>query len=309
MKKQWCFENTGQEVNGVKGNRGIDINILPVLDDIHPQKEVIVGVIDSGIDFASAELKGALYVNSGEIVENGIDDDGNGYIDDINGWNFYDDTNVIYTDFTSDFHGTSIASVIAGKQSNNVMFGVFPEVKILPLKCFRGTKGDISNVILAIEYGYQLGVRIFNCSWDTTIYDEELYSVMKKYSDAVFVCSAGKMPADLNENPVYPASFQLSNIICVGGIDSCGTTYKYSGYGSVVDIYAPSESIYCVMPEQTYIYSEGTSLGTALVTGTIALLTSHVGDSKEINWKDMLDKCENEMLNVQTLFEILDKDR
>lgn len=280
-EKQWCYENYGQTIEGEKGKKGIDINIKGA-EELLENKEIVVAVIDSGIDFSSEVLLHAPYINEQEVVGNGIDDDNNGYIDDIHGWNFYDNNNEIYSNYTSDFHGTMIAGIIAGNNVDKTRFGVSTNIKILTLKCFRGTKGDISDVVRAIEYGYNMGVRIFNCSWDTMTYDAELFSIMKKYSDAIFVCSGGKYCSDLIENPVYPACYNLDNVICVGAIDSSGNTFQFSGYGEAVDVYAPGVGIYCVMPENTYVYSEGTSLATAFVTGGVALAYSQ---NKEIGIK------------------------
>ena len=271
--KQWCFENKGQVIENQKGKKGVDINIKNI-EHLIEKKEIVVGVIDSGIDFSSEVLKSACFINEGEIAGNKIDDDNNGYIDDVSGWNFYDNTSITYSNYTSDFHGTTIAGIIAGNTVGNIRFGVSTSIKVLPLKCFRGTKGDISDVVQAIEYGYNMGVRIFNCSWDTMVFDEELYAIMKKYQNAIFVCSGGKTSSNLTESPIYPACFELDNVICVGGINNRGDIYQFSGYGEEIDVYAPSKGIYCVMPDNTFAYSEGTSLATAFVTGAVALVYS-----------------------------------
>lgn len=229
------------------------------------QKNVIA-IIDSGIDISCEDIAGSVYVNQSEIPENGVDDDENGYIDDVNGWNFYDDTNEVYTTFSADYHGTMIAGILSSKKC-----GISSDIKYMPLKCFRGTEGSIEDVIEAIEYAYNMGVRIFNCSWDTFQYNEKLYQKMSEYSDAIFVCASGKNQENLDLTDVYPACYDLENIICVGACDDNENIYEYSGFGKKVDIYVPGENIYCLMPANTYNYSEGTSLSVAMVSGICAI--------------------------------------
>lgn len=299
--QQWWIENEGQAINGISGNCGIDINIVNTWEETKGDNTIVVGIIDSGIDISCNELKDCIYINNNEIPDNGIDDDDNGYIDDINGWNFYDSSNEVYTSFTSDYHGTMIAGIIAGKHTSNGKFGVASDVKVLPLKCFKGSEGGIEDIVSAIHYGYNLGVRIFNCSWDTSNYYEDLKQVMEEYSDAVFICAGGKEAQELDDTPVYPACYDLNNVICVGGINSMGEIYEYSGYGKDVDIYAPGESIYCVMPENTYTYSEGTSLSVAFISGAVALLKSREPEVTVIQVKERLSNCYNESIKLNFL--------
>ena len=157
--------------------------------DIQPivNNDIIVGIIDSGIKIDLEDISDSVYINQQEIENNELDDDGNGYVDDVNGWNFYDNSNEIFTTYTADYHGTMIAGIISGRK-----YGVSPSVKYLPLKCFRGTEGSVDDIVSAIKYGYDLGVRIFNCSWDMEIYNKELHECIKKYPDAIFVCASVK---------------------------------------------------------------------------------------------------------------------
>ena len=261
--EQWCFCNKGQLVNNVKGKKGVDINIANTWKKNQGNDTVIVGVIDSGVDFTCKELKHCIYTNTKEIPNNNVDDDNNnnGFIDDCNGWNFYDNNNVLYSSFTSDYHGTMISGIIAGEHSSKDIFGIAPNVKVLPLKCFKGSEGGIEDVILAINYGYDQGVRIFNCSWDTSVCYDDLKQVMQKYSDAIFICSGGKE----------------------------------------VDIYAPGANIYCIMPENTFVYSEGSSLSAAFVTGTIALLKSQEPDISVDQIKQRLSRCYNQSIKLNFL--------
>ncbi|KAB1438695.1 S8 family serine peptidase [Candidatus Galacturonibacter soehngenii] len=285
VNTQWWMENTQ-----------FGININNVWSQTTGNQDIIVGIIDSGVDITNKNIKDSIYINYNEIADNEIDDDGNGYVDDINGWNFYDNTNDIYTAFTSDYHGTMIAGILTDKD-----YGIAPNIRYLPLKCFRGSEGSIEDVIKAIEYGYDVGVRLFNCSWDTNQYSEELYEVIQSYQDAIFVCSGGKNYENLDLTPVYPACYNLSNIICVGGITESGDIYEFSGYGNDIDIYAPGADIYSLMPENTYNYSDGTSLAVAIVTGAIALAKSidPLVSCEEI--KERFSESYNDFNNLNTL--------
>lgn len=272
-----CFITIGCSHNDKKDTEKLwwldndksSINIEDIWKITKGSKEIIVGIIDSGIDVSSKEIRDSIYVNKKEVPDNDLDDDKNGYIDDLNGWNFYDDNNMIYNSYTSDYHGTMVAGIISGKS-----YGIATNIKVLPLKCFRGMEGSIDDVVRAIDYAYDFGVRIFNCSWDMEQYSDKLYKTMQEYSDAVFVCSACKNANNIAKQSVYPACFDLDNIIVVGGTTETGQVYEFSGYGGQVDIYAPAKNIYCTMPDETYTYSEGTSLSVAFVTGGIALVKS-----------------------------------
>lgn len=272
------------------------INISDVWKITYGDEDIIIGIIDSGIDISNGGIKNSVYINTNEIPNNGIDDDGNGYVDDINGWNFYDNSNEIYSAFTSDYHGTMIAGILTDEN-----YGVAQNIKYLPLKCFRGTEGSIDDVVQSIEYAYDLGVRIFNCSWDTNQYSDKLFDVIKSYPDAIFICSGGKNYDNLDTTSVYPACYDLPNIICVGGIDASGDIYEFSGYGKEIDIYAPGADIYSLMPENTYNYSEGTSLSVAFVSGAIALAQSIDSSISCEDIKACFEDSYNNSINLQEL--------
>lgn len=235
--------------------------------------EIIVGIIDSGIDISCNELVPSIFENMKEIPENGVDDDKNGFQDDYNGWNFYDNEEKVFSSVKYDYHGTTIASIISGYSDENLL-GVAPLVKILPLKCFRGNSGNSQDVVKAIQYGYSLGVRIFNCSWTSSEYNQEMYDAIKRYSDCLFVCASGNDSEDMDKKDVYPASYELENVVCVGGVNVDGELYEYAGHGKKVDIYAPAENICVAFPNGKYDYVEGTSFATAFVSGTLALMQS-----------------------------------
>lgn len=274
MKQQWGLNNYGQTINDIKGIKGIDINILKAWEITKGSSDVVIGILDSGIDISNIEIKNSIFKNNKEIPDNTIDDDQNGYIDDTNGWNFYGNDNIIYEKYLYDYHGTFISGIIAATGEDGSISGVAPGVKLLPLKFLKGSEGLVEDAIKAIEYADSIGITIINCSWDSTTYDDKLYKVMKKYNNILFICSAGKNADDLNNTPVFPACFNLPNVISVVAIDSKGEIYANSGYGDKADVAAPGVNIYSCFPEGNYTFSSGTSEATAYVSGIAGLIKS-----------------------------------
>lgn len=231
-KEQWALNNSSQVIKGVEGNKGYDVNASGAWGLTKGDPAVIVGILDTGIEVSNPFISKNIFVNKKEIKGNGIDDDGNGFIDDVNGWDFYDNDNSVYDDYLSDYHGTFITSLIVGAhEKNNKVWGIAPNVKILPLKFMRGSSGNVDDAVKAIDYAYKLGVRIINCSWDNTIFDRDLYEIMKKYDDVLFISSSGNTKNDISQLPTYPCDFDLDNVVCVSAVDNKGDVYEFSGYG------------------------------------------------------------------------------
>ena len=287
-KNQWGLYNYGQTVEENKGTNGIDINIAS-LNTKSSDTRTIIALIDSGIDLSIFNSDN-IFINNGEIPDNGIDDDNNGFIDDINGWDFYNFDNTIYDNYLSDYHGTYITSLIIGSSKQNDFIPVSPNSIILPIKCVEGSKGDIDDLILGIEYAHAMGAKIVNCSWDFADFNDKLYSTIKKYDDMLFVCTAGKFGNDLKNTPAYPACFNLDNIIVVTAIDNNGDVVSNSGYGSYSDIAAPGKSIYGILPEGDITYSDGTSPATAYVSGIASVIYEYCGTLSPMEVKDIIKK-------------------
>lgn len=272
FSSQWELYNTAQVIGGQEGIKGVDINIIPAWDITKGSKDVIVGVLDTGIDINNNEIKDAIYINQKEIPGNGIDDDNNNYIDDVNGYDFANNDNKVYDSETMDLHGTFIAGQIAAKSNNTGIAGV-SNVKILPLKFINGEVGYTSDAIEAIEYAKKMGVKIINCSWGSTFYNQALKDKMAD-SGILFICSAGNNSMDVAQTQIYPACFDLDNKISVAAIDNRGNLASFSNYGKEIDVAAPGVSIYGIAPVNNYLTMNGTSFSAALVTGVAALIRS-----------------------------------
>jgi len=235
-------------------------------------ESVIVGVLDTGIDISHRSLSEHIYINSREILDNQIDDDNNGYVDDINGWDFSNNDNTVFDGDSLDIHGTHIAGIISA---------IAPKIKILPLKFINGSTGYAENAIEAINYAEKMGVSIITCSWGDVNSDSSLKKVIKN-SKILFICSAGNNSS--NTISIYPASFNLSNVISVTSIDRNGLLVSDANYGKNVHIAAPGSEIVSTYPGNKFISLSGSSMASAHVTGIAALIKSYYpnSSSKEI---------------------------
>lgn len=259
----WAFYNYGQSVNGVKGVEGIDIDVFGAWNITKGDKEVRVGIVDTGIDVNENKIKSHIFGEEKKI--DGKDDDQNGYIDDINGWDFYNNDNSVYDKYSHDYHGTYVA---------NEILRVAPNISIIPAKFMEGTKGSLDDAVEAIQYLIERGARIINCSWNFENYSKKMYNIIKNNPNVLFVCAAGNSNLNLDENKLYPCSYKADNIMTVGAIDSKGVISNVSGYGKKVDVLAPGVNVKVCLPENDIDYLEGTSISTAIVSGEAALILS-----------------------------------
>lgn len=250
---------------------GIDINVNKAWQKTKGSRSVVVAVIDTGVDFSHADLRTNIWLNSKEIANNGKDDDRNGYVDDILGWNFADNNNYPIDD---DGHGTHVAGIIAARENNIGMVGIAPNVRIMPLDVFRGRSGSISSIIKAVKYAKSNGATIVNMSLTTTGYQQSLKDLMATASNILFVSASGNDAQNNNIYPKYPTNFNLPNNISVGSIEKNGTWSAFANYGTSVHIAAPGGSIYSTLPNNRYGYKGGTSMAAPHVAGVAALVKS-----------------------------------
>ena len=311
---QWAHHNTGiysYYIDSLpilrNANTDIDLNI-PEAWDIFPEKaktkSVVVAIIDTGVDIRHVDLQEHIWNNPAEIPDNGIDDDHNGYTDDVHGWDFYHNDNTIChyfenadgsyvaLDDDNDNHGTLCAGIIAASSNNETgIAGIASniDIKILPIKIHGGLKGagSVSNAIKAVKYATSMGADICNMSWGTSTYSEALELVMRE-SDMLFVCAAGNNGQNNNSTPMYPACYELDNVISVAYVNAYGNLAFDSNYGtSTVDIVAPGTDIYSTIVGDNYAYASGTSMATPHVSGIAALLYAcgeqlYASNAKEI---------------------------
>jgi len=235
---------------------------------------VVVAVIDTGIDSTHPDLVNNLWTNPGEIPNNNIDDDGNGYVDDYHGYDFVNDDG----DPTDDNgHGTHIAGIIAADNDNAFgTVGIAPDAQIMVLKFLdQNSEGSTFDAIQAIEYATLMGADIINASWGGEVYSQALNDAIAAAANVgqLVVTAAGNAGTNNDVAPQYPASYDLDNVISVGASTASDQLASFSNYGQTsVDLVAPGDNIYSTLPNGQYGTLSGTSMAAPYVTGTAALL-------------------------------------
>lgn len=285
---------------------GVDINIRPawdLYDQAQNKRQVVVAIIDTGIDSGHQELTGAMWTNSGEIPGDGIDNDGNGYIDDVNGWNFHSGSPVTFVG-EEDSHGTHAAGTIAAVKGSYGITGITDNqfVKIMSLKALGGKDGIGSpeSVIQAIRYAEANGASICNLSMGTSAYNEELARTIQE-SNMLFVVACGNGDTtgtgyDIDIRPVYPAAFPFDNVVSVANLLFDGSLSRDSNYGATgVDIAAPGSYILSTLPGNNYGFMSGTSMAAPMVTGVAAMLYSYRPELSLIDVKNILINSSRKM--------------
>lgn len=250
-------------------------------------RDVVVAVIDTGIDVNHQDLKNNLWKNPGETgkdslgrdkATNGIDDDKNGFVDDVHGWNFVSNNHKLDDNHG---HGTHIAGIIGAEGGNGFgITGVSPKVSLMVLKYYdpAAPGNNLVNTIKAIEYAVQMNAKIINYSGGGLEYSAEEYRAVKKAEakGILFVAAAGNERSNSDISKYYPANYELENIISVTAINPNNKVLSSSNYGSkTVDIAAPGENIYSTAPGNSFFNLTGTSQATAFVSGLAALLMAH----------------------------------
>lgn len=276
----------GLKNSGQKGGLvGADIAATRAWVDAVGDRKVVVGIIDSGIDYRHEDLAANIWLNPGESgldesgqekAKNGIDDDGNGFVDDWRGWDFFNEDNDPLDDNS---HGTHVAGTVGAVGDNGVgIAGVNWQVSMVPLKIFSGA-GETSTdrIVRAIDYATSIGVDVSNNSWGGGAYSEVIFSAIQRAEekDILFVAAAGNEATDTDREPHFPSSYQLKNIISVASTNRFDRLSFFSNYGETsVHVAAPGEEIYSTIPNNGYDYKSGTSMATPHVTGLVALLLS-----------------------------------
>ena len=274
----WGLNNTSQ----FGGTINADIDAPEAWNLTTGSRSVVIGVIDSGVDITHPDLAANIWTNPGEIPGNGIDDEGNGYIDDVHGWDFVDNDN---TPQDGAGHGTHVAGTIGAVGNNSVgVAGVNWQVSLMPVR-FLGNdgSGSTSGAIAAINYATMLrrsfGINVVatNNSWGGGGYSSLLEDAIRKSGDAgiTFVAAAGNEASDNDAVARYPTNYNLPNVISVAAIDDRDALASFSNYGATtVDIGAPGVSIYSTLPNNSYGTYSGTSMATPHVAGVIGLLAA-----------------------------------
>ena len=241
--RQWGMHNTGQVVNGTTGTEDADMDAPEAWEFRTGSVDVVVAVIDTGVDYLHPDLKDNIWRNPLEIEGNGLDDDGNGYVDDVVGWDFVDEDADPMDAFN---HGTWVAGTVAASGNNALgVAGLNWISQVMVLRIMDGLgNGDSVDAVRAIAYANQMGADVITLSWEDNGFSQSLKDAIAA-SDALVVCGAGNTGNDNDTTPLYPASYDSPNIISVAASDPDDELPGWSNFGATsVDVAAPGENIY-----------------------------------------------------------------
>lgn len=292
--EMWGLHNIGQ----TGGTADADVDGPEAWDKKTGSTAVTVAIIDTGVAYNHADLAANMWVNSREIAGNGIDDDGNGYVDDVRGWDFANNDNNPMDDHG---HGTHTAGT-AGAVGNNAtgITGVAWQVKIMPLKFLTANGGgSSSNVARAILYASAMGAKISNNSWGGGAYSQTIENAIATANQRgmLFVVAAGNANANNDTTTSYPCNSPQPNVLCVAATDHNDNKASFSNYGAVnVDLGAPGVSILSTVPTDTcalcassgYRFMSGTSMATPHVAGAAALVLAQFPNFTPVDIKNRL---------------------
>lgn len=279
FSEQWGLHNIGQ----TGGTFEADIDAPEAWDVTTGNSSVVVAVIDTGVDYTHEDLRANMWINTGEIPANGVDDDGNGYVDDIHGYDFLNNDNNPADD---NGHGTHVAGIIAAAGNNGIgITGVNWSAKIMAVK-FLGADGSghIADAIRALRYATSMGAKVTNNSWAGGGYSQALLDAILEADaeGALFVAAAGNDWANTDFIQVFPAGYNAPNIVAVTTVDHHDNKPAWSNYGATtVDLAAPGVDILSTVPRGVcggcttgYSRMSGTSMAAPFVAGVAALVLS-----------------------------------
>jgi len=285
FSEQWGLRNIGQE----GGTLGDDIGMSDVWDTFTGSPQIIVGVLDSGIDYRHEDLAKNMWINSREVPGNNVDDDGDGLVDDYYGYDFFDDKSDPMDD---DFHGTHVAGIIGAVGNNGIgISGVNWNEKLMAIKVLgSGGSGSMSDIVAGVDYAVDHGAKVLNASWGFTTSLNGLPSdpslepsqalrdaiAAADLAGVIFVAAAGNNSFNTDQKPFYPGCYSLKNVVSVAATDRNDALASFSNYGPIsVDLGAPGVLILSTYPsykDRLYAYATGTSMASPHVAGAAALL-------------------------------------
>jgi thermitase len=296
--KLWGLRNTGDnEPAGSRGNSsatgkaGADVNAESAWAMSKGSHQVKIAVIDTGVDYNHEDLRNNMWTNTAEANGRpGVDDDGNGYVDDIHGYDFANNDG---DPMDGNSHGTHCAGTIAAEHNNGIgIAGVMAQASIVGVKFLTDQgSGTTADAIKAVDYATKVNVDIMSNSWGGGGASQALEDAIKRAKNAgiVFTAAAGNSATDNNSTPHYPSNYDVDNVISVAAHNYNDGLASFSCYGSrTVHVAAPGRNILSTTPNNEYAVYSGTSMATPHVTGVIGLYIAQNGRSDVKELRDNL---------------------
>lgn len=244
-----------------------------------------IAVIDDAIDLTHPDLSGNVWINTGEIPGDGIDNDFNGFTDDVNGWDFANNDNNPNPPSSSLYHGTHVTGIASARTDNGAgIASIGMNAKIVPIKIGLDATGGLTGGPQAVDYAIAMGVDVINMSWGGSIYSQiyqDLFDIAYN-EDIVCVAAAGNSSTNL---PMYPASY--NHVISVASTTSTDQVSSFSNFGPTVDLAAPGSGIYSTLVGAQYGNLSGTSMASPCVAGLVALMR----DANPLATVDEIEAC------------------
>ena len=299
---QWGLYNNGTFPvrEGILGKKGADINALSAWKINSGTRDVKVAVIDTGIDYSHPDLKDQIWVNQKELNGiRGVDDDNNGQIDDIYGYDFANNDSNPFDDHG---HGTHVAGIIGSSHNAIGTMGVMRNVSLMAIKYMPNNgPGTTENALRCIDYALKMNSQIINASWGGGAFDPLLYDAIKlaNQKGVIFVAAAGINGLDNGLKPHYPSDYDSPNVISVAATDALDALTLQSNFGSnSVHIAAPGAEIYSTLPGLKYGNMNGSSASAAFVTGALGLLISK---EKNLSVKEIKERLISSSVELDSL--------
>ncbi|GIU35198.1 S8 family serine peptidase [Shewanella colwelliana] len=288
----WGMNNTGQD----GGTADADIDAVEAWDVTTGDSSVVIGVIDTGVDYNHPDLQGNIWTNPNEIPANGIDDDGNGVVDDIHGFSAVNNSG---DPMDGNGHGTHVSGTIGAKGNNGVgVVGVNWDVTIVGCQFLdAGGSGSTEGAIACIDYmtdlkvNHNVDIKATNNSWGGGGFSQALKDSIESAGEAgiLFFAAAGNDAVDNDANPHYPSSYDSDVVMSIASTDRNDNMSGFSQWGlTSVDMGAPGSAILSTTPGNNYATYSGTSMATPHMTGAAALVWSINPDLSPVEMKQLL---------------------
>ena len=291
VKNIWSFSDASKN--------GVSVDAAYRIHGNSATETITVAIVDSGLDVNHEDIKDVVWVNKNEIPGNNIDDDQNGYVDDVNGINTLVRDNqgrATGNNMDTHSHGTHVAGTIGAKQNNQIgIAGIASNVKLMGIRTVpnNGDETDV-NVAESFIYAAKHGAKLINCSFGKSsnegknLIPDTLKYIHEKYGVLV-IAAAGNDSSDIDRRPTYPASHTNENLLIIASTDSSGRMSSFSNYGAVsVDVAAPGSSIYSTTPRNSYSSMSGTSMASPTTTGVAAEVLSQYPNLSPVQLKQVL---------------------